>query len=263
MNYPTVNVLYEGTFSVGTDKKFNPISREDSPKKGALKLSINPFLIREENRNILFDAGIGDLLSEATSAETMTVNLAKHNLTELDITDIFISHLHYDHFAGLANQKNGYWELTFPNATVYVSEKGWDNLSDSIENEKDIIQSFVHFLDAKADFHFLGDEESPIPHIRTKIIGGHTEFHQSFFYENREDKYIMAGDVIGRRIAVNRNFTAKFDYEPKVSMKRRTELKKLAFSNNYTIMAYHDTDHPLFMLTDENGKKGYKIKNIT
>ncbi|MEX0823795.1 MAG: hypothetical protein WD008_05360, partial [Balneolaceae bacterium] len=57
-NLPVIP-LYEGTFSVGLDKKFNRINRNDTPKKGALKLSINPFLIKDGNRNILFDAGLG------------------------------------------------------------------------------------------------------------------------------------------------------------------------------------------------------------
>jgi glyoxylase-like metal-dependent hydrolase (beta-lactamase superfamily II) len=262
MKYPTVHVLYEGTFSVGMDKVFNPISKKDPPKKGALKLSINPFLICEENRNILFDVGIGDLLSDTASVDTMAENLAVHNLTELDITDIFISHLHYDHFAGLANQKNGYWDLTFPNAAVYVSESGWKNLLESVKKEDDIRQSFVHFLDAKADLHFLSDNENPIPNVRTKTVGGHTKYHQVLFYENGDHKYIMAGDVVGRRIAVNRNFAAKFDYEPKVSMEWRTTLKEKAYNDKFTFMAYHETDHPLFTLIEKAGQQGFKIKNI-
>ncbi|HMB40946.1 MAG TPA: MBL fold metallo-hydrolase [Balneolaceae bacterium] len=262
MKSSTVHVLYEGTFSVGTDKTFKPIAKEDPPFKGSLKLSINPFLICEEDRNILFDSGIGNLLSDSTPADTMVENLARHDLTELDITDIFISHLHFDHFAGLAHRRNGYWELSFPNATVYVSKDGWENLLNSIDGEDDVKQSFVHFLDAKADFRFLEDSESPIPTVRTKIIGGHTQFHQVLFYENDDQKYIMAGDVIGRRIAVNRNFAAKFDYQPKVSMEWRSKLKDLAWKENYTFMAYHETDHPLFKLKEKQNKLSYSINNI-
>jgi len=262
MNSSTVHVLYEGTYSVGKDKIFNSISKDDSPRKGALKLSINPFLICEKKRNILFDAGIGDLLTDSAHGDGMVENLANHNLTEYDITDIFISHLHFDHFAGLANRKNGYWDLSFPNATVYVSKDGWQNLLNSIDDEDDLKQSFVHFLDAKADFSFLGDNESPIATVRTKIIGGHTQFHQVLFYENGDQKYIMAGDVIGRRIAVNRNFAAKFDYQPKVSMEWRSKLKDLACKEHYIFMAYHETEHPLFKLSEKHDEKSYSIKNI-
>src|SRR5699024_7932038 len=120
-----VSALYEGTFSVGLDKKFNRIKREDPPAKGALKVSLNPFLIKTNQRNYLFDTGIG-VFGEDTSTATITKSLDKHGLKTTDITDIFASHLHYDHIGGLADFKNGNWALTFPEAKVWVSQKGWD-----------------------------------------------------------------------------------------------------------------------------------------
>ena len=96
-----VHPLYEGTFSVGLDTKFNRIDRDDPPAKGALKISLNPFLIQSGNKNILFDVGIGDF-GEDTSTDLIKENLEELGLTEYDITDIFASHLHYDHIGGLA-----------------------------------------------------------------------------------------------------------------------------------------------------------------
>ena len=83
--------LYEGTFSVGMDKKFVRIDRDDPPAKGALKLSLNPFLIHTEERNYLFDCGIGEF-GEDTGPEVIRENLQEHGLTDFDITDIFRRH---------------------------------------------------------------------------------------------------------------------------------------------------------------------------
>ncbi len=71
MSNVTVTPLYEGTFSVGTDKKFIRIHKSDPPRKASLKLSINPFLIQDGERNLLFDAGLGDLFGEDTSIDTI------------------------------------------------------------------------------------------------------------------------------------------------------------------------------------------------
>lgn len=263
MKPAVVTPLYEGTFSVGIDKQFNKIGKDDPPHKGALKLSINPFLIRDNEFTILFDAGIGDLLSEESDINVILDNLSQHGLSELDVTHIFISHLHYDHFAGLANRKNGYWDLTFPDAKVYVSDGGWAKLNKYLHKQPEEIQDFVHFLESHAELVFLPVEESnPIPPIRVKKIGGHTEYHQVLFYENDDSRYLMAGDVIGRRIAINKNFAAKFDFEPKKSMEIRNELKKIACKEKYTLMAYHETDHPLFNLIGPTGNNGYIIENV-
>ncbi len=258
----TVSALYEGTYSVGIDKIFNKIDRGDPPAKGALKLSINPFLIQDRDHTILFDVGIGDLLSEDSSIDTILDNLSKHSLTEYDVSDIFLSHLHFDHFAGLANRKAGYWDLTFPDATIWVSEDGWKDLNDTLEGKPDDYQELIHFLNLRAEVKFLNDGSNPIPPVTVEEIGGHTEHHLALFYRNGDHRYLMAGDVLGRRVAVNKTFLAKFDYDPKQSMEARNRLKKLAYNEKFTIMAYHETDNPLFKLVDDLGKEGYTIENV-
>lgn len=263
MSKVTAAPLYEGTFSVGTDKVFNRIQKTDPPKKGALKLSINPFLIQDESRNILFDTGIGDLFGHDTSIETILTNLEYHGVSDFEITDVFISHLHFDHMAGLAHRSNGYWELTFPDADVWVSRKGWEKLNQHLDKQDDDKQDFVLFLESRASLNFLDDEASPVPHVSTKTIGGHTEFHQALFYNNGDKRYLMAGDVIGTRGAINRTYAAKYDFDPQKSMKMRDELQKLALEEGYTLMAYHETDYPMFQLAGYDSQKGYTIKNIS
>lgn len=263
MSKTSVTALYEGTFSVGLDKEFKRIDRSDSPNKGALKLSINPFLIQSENRNILFDAGLGDLFGKDTSIDTIIDNLEEQGVSDYEITDIFISHLHFDHMGGLLNRSNGYWELTFPEAKIWVSKKGWGDLKKEIDNQEEDKKDFFHFLDSQDVLEFLGEEENPIPNVSIKTIGGHTEHHLALFYEDGDDRYFMAGDVIGTKSAINRTYAAKYDFDPEQSTKMRKELQELAYENGYAIMAYHETDNPIFRLTDYDEKKGYTIENIS
>ena len=257
----TAHPLYEGTFSVGLDQKFNPIGRDDKPEKGALKISLNPFLIQCADKNILFDAGIGDF-GEETSTETIKGNLESLDLTEYDITDVFASHLHYDHIGGLAGRSSGFWELTFPDADVWVSEKGWDKVMRMEEYYDEEKTEFIHFLDAKADLRFLEADDRPYPEIRVKEIGGHTEFSQVLLYDDGHQKYLMAGDVLATRGEVNRKFAAKYDFDADRSMEVRKELTRLAYEEDFTVMGYHDSHHPLFRLVDYDEEQGYKIENI-
>ncbi|MDZ7692605.1 MAG: MBL fold metallo-hydrolase [Balneolaceae bacterium] len=168
--------LYEGTFSVGKDQKFNRIGRDDPPAKGALKISLNPFLVKTGQRNYLLDVGIGDF-GEDTSTDTIKNHLEEHGISEYEITDIVCSHLHYDHIGGLAGQHSGFWELTFPDARLWVSGKGWDkaiNKESYYDEEK---TAFLHFLDAKADLHFLEDHENrPYPELSVETVGAYRIF---------------------------------------------------------------------------------------
>ncbi|WP_445664604.1 MBL fold metallo-hydrolase [Fodinibius sp. AD559] len=253
--------LYEGTFSVGLDKKFNRIDRDASPAKGALKISLNPFLIRSGDKNILFDVGIGDF-GEDTNTDIIKKNLEELELTEYDITDIFASHLHYDHIGGLAGRSSGYWELTFPEANVWVSKKGWQKVMGMDQYYDDEKTEFVHFLDAKANLQFLDEEDQPYSEVKVEKIGGHTEFSQVLLFDDGHQKYLMAGDVLATRGEVNRNFAAKYDFDADQSMKARKALTQKAYEEQYTVMGYHDSHHSLFNLIDYEEQQGYKIEAI-
>ena len=254
--------LTQGPFSVGSDKRFFPIGDDEDPAKGALKISLNPFLIKSPDRNILVDAGIGSF-GEGTSCDALLRQLEKHGVADYEITDIFLSHLHLDHIGGLAERCDGYWKLTFPEAQIWVSEAGWHDLieNDPFEDEP-ALSAYTHFLDAKADLQFLGEEEEPFDGVSVRCIGGHTKFHQTLYFNFGEnDRYLMAGDVLAGRSQVNRKFAAKFDYEPQQSLKMREELTRQAYEGQYTILGYHDNEMPVFKLIDYAPKKGYTIKN--
>jgi glyoxylase-like metal-dependent hydrolase (beta-lactamase superfamily II) len=257
----TVAALYEGTFSVGLDKKFIRIGRDDKPNKGALKLSLNPFLIQTPDRNLLIDAGLGEF-GENTSCETIKKHLDEHGLTELDITDIVLSHLHYDHMGGLAERCDGFWELTFPDAKLWVSGPGWKEAIAKETWYDETKTEFLHFLDAKADLHFLEGDQQIYPDLRVECIGGHTQYHQAIYLEREEIKVIMAGDVIGKRSGINRKFAAKYDYDPQQSITARQKLTKEAYEGGYLLLGYHDNHHPIFKLIDYQEKKGYTLENL-
>ncbi len=205
--------------------------------------------------------GIGDF-GEDTSTETIKENLEEHELSEYDITDIFLSHLHFDHIGGLAGRSSGFWELTFPDANVWVSKKGWEKVINQEEYYDEEKTKFAHFLDAKANLNFINEEEQPYPEVTVRTIGGHTEFSQVLLFNDGNQKYLMAGDVLATRGEVNRKFAAKYDYDGERSMEIREELTQKAYKENYTIMGYHDSHHPLFNLTEYDEQRGYKIEAI-
>jgi len=259
---PAVSALYEGTFSVGLDKKFIRIEPTDAPIKGALKLSINPFLIRFAGRVHLFDCGLGEF-GEDTSLETIRKHLDRCKLSPFDVTDIFISHMHYDHLGGLAGTENGYLELTFPKANLWVNQNEWERVrkrdgATDDENKR----LFFHFLDSHANLQMVKGDTKPYPEIRVQEVGGHTEFSQVLYLESGPHKYMMAGDIIGRRAAVQQKFTAKFDFDPKKSLKIREGLKRKAFEEGYVIMAYHETESPLFRIAGYDPKQGYTTETV-
>ncbi len=257
----TITPLYCGTYSVGLDKLFHPIDRLDSAAKGALKLSINPFLIQSDDHNIIIDPGLGEF-GVGTSEQELHRQLQQLGLSEFDITDVICSHLHYDHIGGLAHRGSGYWELTFPEARVWVSEQEWDKamrLEVYYDEEK---TEFLSFINARANMNFLAAKDEPISGIRTMTMGGHTEFSQLILGDFEDVSFLMAGDVLASRSHVNRRFKAKYDYDPDRAADLRVELAKQAFDEGRYIMAFHSNTGPLFRLTDFDEKNGYQLEDF-
>lgn len=270
---PSVHALREGVFSVGLDRTFVPIAPTDPPARGALKLSINPFLVKipasgDEShdapaRNILIDAGLGEY-SEGGSLDALRQNLARQGLTELDVTDVLLSHLHYDHMAGLAHQENGFWELTFPEATIWANRKEAEKaLAKDLFYDEEKTE-FLHFIANRASFELIDEGQGPFPGFQSEIIGGHTEFSLAWSFtlngSGRQQTFIMAGDVIGSKGALLRKYAAKYDYDAEKGMDSREMLKKRALDQGLILLAYHDVDSPLMRLTGYDPKSGYDFE---
>lgn len=239
--------LYEGTFSVGTDKVFHRIERDASAAKGALKISLNPFLIQHQGTNMMLDSGLGDFGAESHIPVTLA-NLNNEGVEAEDIEHIFLSHLHFDHIGGLATRENGFWELVYPEATIYLSKAEWTKLHEigfkEVENEQ-----YIQFLEVHARLHFVEDGDEPVEGIRCEIIGGHTEFSMAWYFDLADDhRYLNAGDVMNTKGAITKKYAAKYDFDGKASQRKRDELIDFAREHGYKILAYHDNREPIITL---------------
>ncbi|MBP3193608.1 MBL fold metallo-hydrolase [Natronogracilivirga saccharolytica] len=255
--------LHEGTFSVGRDEKFVPIDPGDQPERGALKLALNPFLIHNDNLTALIDAGPGPF-GPLDHYELLNRNLEEHGLAPDDIQQVFLSHLHMDHIGGLLHEQFGAFALTFPNAEIWLSGEDWRRfVANAEEKGHDATSRWALFLETHAELRFA-DEESPgTDQIEMKTIGGHTRYHQGIFYDGPEGKAMMLGDVLGRPEAVNRKFSAKFDFDGAKSQEMRNKYLQMALQEEYFILTYHGGNGAILRLTGYDSKKGYDIQHIT
>lgn len=255
--------LYEGTFSVGTDRQFKPINPDDKPPFGSFKVTIHPYLIADDHMTALIDAGPGPF-GPLNHYAIMTENLSRHGVTSDDIEYVFCSHLHTDHIGGLLKPHGHSFELSFPNARIRLSGREWEQFKKKAnENRKTDAIRWTAFLENHADLTFTEDHPDETGPVYMETIGGHTEFSQAIFYNNGGLKAMMLGDVLARPEIINRRFVAKFDFDAVQSRNKRAFFLEKALRENYYILTFHGSNGAIIYLKEYDPKKGYLVEHIT
>ena len=258
-----ITAMYEGTYSAGPDKSFVPVDPEKPADNGALKLAIQPYLIRDPEFTALIDAGPGPF--GALDHHSMRLaNLRREGLSPDDIEHVFCTHLHIDHIGGLLHNSYQSLQLSFPNARIWMSGREWQEVLDKPDRQTNPeLGDWAAFLHEHGNLKFLEDAH-PLPQgIRMQTIGGHTPDHQAVFYEKPGLKAMMLGDVLARPETINRRFIARFDHDGKKSRELRSKYLQKAYEQNYFVLTYHGLTSAIVSLQEFDPKKGYELQYIT
>ncbi|MFN8370455.1 MAG: MBL fold metallo-hydrolase [Bacteriovoracaceae bacterium] len=217
-----------------------------------IQLSLRVILIKSESKNILIDTGIGDY-HEDYFKERFAINspndpftnaLLKIDMTPQDITDVIITHLHFDHVGGLIQKVDGKYEAYFPNATIHVHEKHYQHAINPSRKDSGsfLRETFIPVIDYyknKNRIHWLKENEGTIlenENIKYKCSFGHTPY----LVHPYDEKFLYLADLIPMATHVKIPWIMAFDNEPVVSAEEKAVFLKWAFENNLTLIFEHD-----------------------
>jgi glyoxylase-like metal-dependent hydrolase (beta-lactamase superfamily II) len=160
-----------------------------------LELSLQPLLIRTEERVLLFDTGAGD--NFGPSAGRLLQSMAEAGFAPVTVTDIFISHAHGDHVGGLVNAKG---ELNFPNATIHMSAPEWAYLkgmtaqsaaSNGIKRHDVLVAAITPKV-----AEFAPDADVVPGVVKAVAINGHTPGHCGYLINAKRNSMLCIGDAM-------------------------------------------------------------------
>jgi glyoxylase-like metal-dependent hydrolase (beta-lactamase superfamily II) len=175
--------LYEGSYSVDITKKFIPFDpsiHNPKDRPGSLFVYVQPFLIETSSRLIIIDAGLGFKTESGELLIHENIRKAGYNPEDVDL--VLMSHLHFDHSAGMVYENDGRLQLSFPNAEYVINRGEWESAyshpSKSYRTEIfDVVQrsGSIHFIEGSGR---LNDQ------VTFELTGGHCEYHQVFLLED-------------------------------------------------------------------------------
>lgn len=237
--------LSEGVFTIGHDKIFVPFNPSTDVlterPTGSLLVEIQPFLIQTKGKNILFDTGLGYSLPNGELQ--IHANLRQHRLEPADIHMVILSHLHKDHAGGISYTNSlGIKELSFPNATYYISKKEFDF---GFENAKlSYVTEDFDILKNSQQVEWLEPNGNIQNFIHFETDGGHCPYHMSFLVNSDSEHVFFGGDVAPQLKQLKTKYIAKYDFDGRKSMELRQDYVSRGKLGHWTFLFYHDVKIP-------------------
>ncbi len=227
-------------------KKINPPD-ENNMCTWALRC----LLIDTGDRRILVDTGIGDKQSEKFRShfephgeETLLGSLAEKGYQPENITDVFLTHLHFDHCGGsIKHDEQGLPVATFPNA-IYWSNKthfDWAMKPNPRERASFLKENFLPLQEwGKLKFIELEDGEEWLENISIHYVYGHTEAMMLLKIKADKKVLIYCADLLPSSGHIGLPYVMSYDLRPLNTMKEKEVLLNKAIENNYYLYFEHD-----------------------
>lgn len=209
------------------------------------------------HRRILIDCGIGgDFIPkygeklgskfaemyavEGTSA--IEKNLKSLGLTLEDITDVILTHLHFDHAGGATCVRDGVLAPTFPNAKYYVQKANLETARHPNLREKAsyFAANFQPLLDAGVVTILDGDVEDLLPGTSVKVTNGHTLGQQVVKVSDGRSTLLYCGDLIPTSTHIRLAWVMGYDLQPLTLIEEKKELLTPAAREGWYLFFEHD-----------------------
>jgi glyoxylase-like metal-dependent hydrolase (beta-lactamase superfamily II) len=232
-------------------------------------------LIEDGNRLILIDTGMGNKQSEKFFSyyslwgdHSLDKSLAKYGFHRDDVTDVFMTHLHFDHCGGSVNwnkDKTGY-EVAFKNAKFWTNENHWEWATKPNNREK---ASFLHEniipMQESGQLNFIkkpeGDflEKSELD-FGIFYVDGHTEKMMLPHIQYEDKTIVFCADLIPTAGHLPLPYVMGYDTRPLLTMPEKSKFLNAAADNNYYLVLEHDAHNQI--ITVEKTEKGVRLKDV-
>ena len=232
-------------------------------------------LIEDGNRLILIDTGMGDKQSEKFFGyyslwgdHSLDKSLAQHGFHRDDITDVFMTHLHFDHCGGsvIWNKDRTGYEVAFKNATFWSNDNHWEWATKPNPREKASFLSEnilpmqesgqLKFIDRPdADFGFSKDLNFDIFYV-----DGHTEKQMIPHIQYNGKTIVFCADLLATAGHIPIPYVMGYDTRPLLTMPEKTKFLTAAAEHHYYLWLEHDAHNQI--ITVETTEKGVRLKEV-
>jgi len=234
--------------------------------------SMRCLLIEDGNRLMLIDAGIGDKQSEKFfshyylhGTDSLSGNLNKLGFSKDDITDVFLTHLHFDHCGGAIqwNKDHTGFEPVFKNAQFWSTENHWkwatepnarEKASFLTENIQPIHESGqLKFIERTGNF-----TTNAFSDMDVLFVDGHTDSMMIPHIRYQGKTIVFMADLLPSVGHIPLPYVMGYDTRPLITLDEKAKFLNTACDNEFILFLEHDSVNECCTL--ERTEKGIRLK---
>ncbi len=218
-------------------------------ERNRITMAARALLLRGNGRVILVDTGNGSKWSEKlqtiyridTSHSSLEHSLLQLGTAPDQVTDVILTHLHFDHAGGATVSVNGGLRPRFPRAVHYVQEEHWHAaLNPSERDRASFFPEDFEPLHQHGLLQFTDGEREILPGIGVKVLHGHTTALQAPILSDGTTTLFYCADLIPLAAHVQLPWIMAYDLRPLVTLEEKRRILNAAADEGWILFFEHD-----------------------
>jgi len=268
----TLHSIDTGRFALDGGAMFGivpkPLWSKTNPPddQNRIELSMRCLLLKSNERIVLIDTGGGNKYNDKQKAiykfgdawQVLLRSLENAGVDRGDITDVILTHLHFDHAGGTTVYENGDIQLTFPNARHYVQRDHWEHAQQPTERDKGSF--FMNDFGLLKNYKGLEIIDGPaeiVPGIDVVVSHGHTNAQQLPLISDGTNTVFFCCDLVPTSSHIPYPYIMGYDLRPLETLKDKKYYLPRAYKENWILFFEHDPD--IIAGTIRQTEKGYSL----
>lgn len=237
-----------------------------------IDLAARSLLIEDGNRLILIDAGMGNKQEDRFfrhfglyGNDSLDESIKKAGFARTDITDVFLTHLHFDHCGGAVrwNENKTAYELSFPNARYWSNKQHWEWAVNPNEREKaSFLSENLMPIQESGQLCFIDTPKTSFASdcglgFGVLFVNGHTEKQMIPHISYRGKTLVFMADLLPTAGHLPLPYIMGYDVRPLQTLEEKKRFLSRAADENFVLFMQHDANNPL--ITVQHTDRGVRL----